>query len=60
MQLEGYHLNEAEKTNGKLQPTLANLNFGADWDNLKLIDLFKMYCLQDKTKKDRSNLRDLI
>jgi large-conductance mechanosensitive channel len=57
IQLEGYHLNEAIKTNGKLQPTLANLNFGADWDNLKLIDLFKMYCLQDKTKERPSKFK---
>ena len=58
MQLEGYHLNEAIKTNGKLQPTLANLNFGADWDNLKLIDLFKMYCLQDKTKERPNKFKE--
>ena len=50
IQLEGYHNFEEVKTNGKLLPSLSKLNFDADWDNLKLVELFKMYCLQDKTK----------
>jgi hypothetical protein len=50
IQLEGYHNFEALETNGKLLPSLSKFNFDADWDNLKLVELLKMYCLQDKTK----------
>ena len=51
MVLTGYHLNEPQKTNGKLLPTLKELNFAADWDKIKLVELLKMYCLQDKTQE---------
>jgi hypothetical protein len=57
MELEGYHLREAQKTNGKLLPTLAKLNFEANWDKLKLVDLLKMYCLQDKTQERPSQFK---
>ena len=50
MELQGYHLRESKKTNGKLLPTLAKLNFSANWNKLKLVELLKMYCLHDNTK----------
>jgi hypothetical protein len=50
IRVSGYHSETANKTGGKLLPTLKSLNFNAQWENLKLVDLLKMYCLQDKTK----------
>ena len=57
IELEGYHLKEPQKTKGKLLPTLAKLNFGANWDKIKLVELLKMYCLQDKTKERPSQFK---
>jgi len=50
VKLKGYHDREPEKTNGKLLPTLPKLNFSANWEKLKLVELLKMYCLQDIKK----------
>ena len=35
----------------------SKLNFNAEWEKLKLVDLLKMYCLQDKTKDRPINFK---
>ena len=58
IRVSGYHAETANKTGGKLLPTLQSLNFNAQWGKLKLVDLLKMYCLQDKTKDRPINFKD--
>ena len=50
IEVDGYHLAKPSNTDGKLFPTLPKLNFNANWKKLKLLELLKMYCLQDITK----------
>ncbi len=53
MEITGYHLQKAKNTGGKLQPNLHKLNFDANWSKLRLVDLLKMYCVQDSSKEIR-------
>lgn len=51
--MQGYHLQSYTKipADGYIRPNLLNsLNFDLDYKNLKLVDLLKIYCIQDKTK----------
>lgn len=48
--LKSSHLNKAKKVNTILQPNLASMNFNADWQNIKLVEILKMFCLQDSSK----------
>ena len=51
----GSHLTEAKKVkNNKLYPSLASMNLNANWDKIKLVEVLKMFCLQDSTK-DKTN-----
>ena len=33
------------------------LILNADWDKIKLVELLKMYCLQDSSKKDHARFK---
>jgi hypothetical protein len=57
IKISGYHAETDTKTGGKLLPTSQSLNFNAEWEKLKLVDLLKMYCLQDKTKDRPINFK---
>ena len=48
--LKGSHSNKAKKVNTILEPNLASMNFNADWQNIKLVEILKMFCLQDGSK----------
>ena len=48
--LKSSHLNKAKKVNTILQPNLASMNLNADWQNIKLVEILKMFCLQDGSK----------
>ena len=48
--LTGSHSDKAKKINKKIQPNLASMNLNADWSKIKLVEILKMYCLQDVSK----------
>ena len=54
VKVSGYHLTESINLENRLLPSTPKLNFKgeSEWENIKLVDLLKMYCLQD-SKKDR-------
>jgi len=55
IKLSGYHSSKSRKTGKVLIPSPAkglNFNINADWTDIKLISVLKMYCLQD-SQKDR-------
>ena len=46
----GSHSNKLKKvTNNKIDPNLASMNFNADWQKVKLVEILKMFCLQDSS-----------
>lgn len=54
IKLTGYHSTIAKKVeNKKLFPSLASMNLNADWDKTKLVEILKMFCLQDSSKEER-------
>ena len=54
----GSHLTEAKKVkNNKLYPSLASMNLNANWDKIKLVEVLKMFCLQDSTKDKPNKFR---
>ena len=48
--LKGSHSNKAKKVNKILKPNLASMNLDADWQNIKLVEILKMFCLQDSSQ----------
>lgn len=62
IQITSYHSSKLSKTDKVLIPTPANgLNFNInnDWLNIKLIEVLRMYCLQDSTMNRPANFKDL-
>ncbi|MDC0215588.1 hypothetical protein OAJ75_00675 [Candidatus Pelagibacter sp.] len=48
--LKGSHSNKAKKVNNLLIPNLVSMNLNADWQKVKLVEILKMFCLQDSSK----------
>jgi len=48
--ISGYHSTKSKTVGSKLFPSLASMNLNADWGKVKLVEVLKMYCLQDSTK----------
>lgn len=48
--LKGSHSNKAKKVNKILKPNLASMNLNVDWQNIKLVEILKMFCLQDSSQ----------
>ena len=61
IKIQGYHLQSYKKipSDGYINPNLLNsqLKFDLDYKNLKLVDLLKIYCIQDKTKDRPSEFK---
>ena len=48
--LTGSHSNKPKKvTNNKIVPNLASMNFNVEWEKIKLVEILKMFCLQDSS-----------
>ena len=61
MTVYGYHSSKSRKTGKVLRPTPLNglnFNINANWTDIKLITVLKMYCLQDSTKDRPSRFKD--
>jgi hypothetical protein len=51
IELKGYHSTVSKKVeNNKLYPSLASMNLNADWNKVKLVEILKMFCLQDSSE----------
>ncbi|MDC0578857.1 hypothetical protein OAO38_04265 [Candidatus Pelagibacter ubique] len=62
IKITSYHSSKLRKTGKVLIPTPTNgLNFNInnDWLNIKLIDVLRMYCLQDSTMDRPTKFKDL-
>ena len=51
MSISGYHSSIKKKIVSPLKPSLPSMNLDAEWGKVKLVEILKMYCLQDSTKK---------
>jgi hypothetical protein len=50
IEVSGYHSSKSKKVDSPLFPSKMSMNFNADWGKVKLVEVLKMYCLQDKTE----------
>jgi len=57
MTISGYHSSIAKKIVSPLKPSLQSMNLDADWEKVKLVEILKMYCLQDSTKERPSKFK---
>ena len=51
MTVSGYHSSIEKKIVSPLKPSLPSMNLDAEWGKVKLVEILKMYCLQDSTEE---------
>ena len=57
MNVSGYHSSIEKKIVSPLKPSLPSMNLDAEWGKVKLVEILKMYCLQDSTKERPSKFK---
>jgi hypothetical protein len=57
MTISGYHSSIEKKIVSPLKPSLPSMNLDAEWGKVKLVEILKMYCLQDSTKERPSKFK---
>ena len=58
IEVSGYHSSKSKKVDSPLFPSAMSMNFDADWEKVKLVEVLKMYCLQDKTEFKPAKFKD--
>ena len=58
IEVSGYHSSKSKKVDSPLFPSAMSMNFDADWEKVKLVEVLKMYCLQDKTELKPAKFKD--
>ena len=55
--ISGYHSKNKKKAGSILKPSLASMNLNANWAKIKLVEILKMYCLQDNIENRPSKFK---